>query len=155
MITLPEHSRIWIYQSERAFSPQEEELIQTEMDDFLAEWAAHGQALLAQGVILHHRIIVVALDQNHEAASGCSIDSQVRFIQSLGQKLGVDLMNRQLIHMRQEGDVYGTSMHSVLDQIKSGELSDDTIMFDATASTVGELWKWEKPIRDSWLGSMV
>jgi hypothetical protein len=37
---LPDHSRVWIYQSSRKFSDEEVSVIQEQMDLFLAQWTA-------------------------------------------------------------------------------------------------------------------
>ena len=42
---LPEESKIWIYQSNRKFSDAEFSEIETDLQSFLNEWAAHGTSL--------------------------------------------------------------------------------------------------------------
>src|SRR5665811_853372 len=84
--TLPETSRIWIYQADRSFTSDELEEIQSEMDAFLKDWTAHGSNLKAGYEIRYKRFIVIALDQSQAAASGCSIDASVHFIKNLEKK---------------------------------------------------------------------
>ena len=43
--SLPEESRIWIYQSNRKFSDEEMAEIETALQAFLQNWAAHGTSL--------------------------------------------------------------------------------------------------------------
>ena len=45
--TLPEEARIWIYQSNRKFSDEEVAEIETLVQQFLENWAAHGAGLEA------------------------------------------------------------------------------------------------------------
>ncbi len=43
--TLPDESRIWIYQSSRKFQENEIALITNRLEQFIAQWAAHGKPL--------------------------------------------------------------------------------------------------------------
>ena len=80
---LPENSRIWIYQSNRSFSEIELEDISAKLIVFLQSWSAHGSDLQAGFEIKYKRFIVIALDQEKQSATGCSIDASVQFIQAL------------------------------------------------------------------------
>ncbi len=78
---LPESSRVWIYQANRSLSEQELQEINTKLEDFITQWTAHGANLKASFEIRYKRFIILALDQELNAASGCSIDASVHFIQ--------------------------------------------------------------------------
>ena len=80
---LPDEARIWIYPSNRKMSDEEVEQIKALMADFLQQWTAHGQNLNAGFELPHNRFIVIGLDQSNAAASGCSIDASVHFIQEI------------------------------------------------------------------------
>ena len=45
--SLPQESKIWIYQSNRKFSDQECAEIETNLQVFLQNWSAHGTTLEA------------------------------------------------------------------------------------------------------------
>mgnify|MGYP001155618576 FL=1 len=92
--TLPEHSRVWIYLSDRLFTQEESEIILTEVDAFVSSWKAHQKSLNASGTLILNRFLILAVDENTEAASGCSIDSSVNFVKSIGLRFGVDFFNR-------------------------------------------------------------
>jgi hypothetical protein len=47
MIFSPQ-SKVWIYQSNRQFTPTEVIEIQQKLDDFTAQWQAHGHQLKAK-----------------------------------------------------------------------------------------------------------
>ena len=91
---LPEDSRIWIYQSNRKLTDVEVDFISKEMKAFLTQWTAHGADLEAGFEIKYHRFIVIGLNQANASASGCSIDTSVRFIQHLEKAIGVDLLDK-------------------------------------------------------------
>ncbi|MBL6917046.1 MAG: hypothetical protein ISR37_05480, partial [Balneolaceae bacterium] len=86
--------RIWLYQVNRLLSQEEQDLLNKEMQSFINQWAAHGTPLKSSTQILHNSILVFEVDQNHEAASGCSIDSSVRFVKELGKKYGFNAFDR-------------------------------------------------------------
>ena len=44
---LPDHGRLWVFPASRALSQDEATRCLREVDDFLAEWAAHGAPLRA------------------------------------------------------------------------------------------------------------
>ena len=90
--SLPDHARIWIYPSNRKLSEEEVALVKERTSEFLTQWTAHGTDLTAGFDLPYDRFLVISLNQDQAAASGCSIDASVRFIQSLQEELGVDLL---------------------------------------------------------------
>jgi hypothetical protein len=77
---LPEESKIWIYQSNRKFSDAEFSEIETDLQAFLENWA-HTTSLVSSYQLKYNRFIILAVDQDVQTATGCSIDSSVEFIQ--------------------------------------------------------------------------
>jgi len=95
---LPENfapeSRVWIYQSNRLFTLSEALEIEELINKFAAEWRSHGADVDAYGNLFFGQFVVLMADETRAGVSGCSTDSSVRFIKSLGEKLGVDFFNR-------------------------------------------------------------
>jgi hypothetical protein len=91
---LPEESKIWVYQSNRKFSDTEFSEIESALQAFLENWAAHGTSLVSSYQLKYNRFIILAVDQDVQSATGCSIDASVEFIQSLEQKYKVDLLDK-------------------------------------------------------------
>ncbi len=91
---LPDNARIWIYQSNRKLSDEEVSEAINKTADFLEQWTAHGASLEAGFEIKYSRFIIIGLNQTNASASGCSIDSSVRFIQSLEKSFEVDLLDK-------------------------------------------------------------
>ena len=50
--SLPDDSRVWIYQCNRSFNSIESELITSKVIDFISNWEAHGKPL-SQVMIFH------------------------------------------------------------------------------------------------------
>ena len=59
--SLPDNSRIWIYQSNRKLSEEEVAQITLKTTNFLKKWTAHGANLEAGFEIKYNRFIVLGL----------------------------------------------------------------------------------------------
>jgi len=91
-------SRVWYYLSDRPFDSTESDHIQTKINEFVTvNWKSHGAKLNATGILLHNQLIVLSVDDSSLGASGCSIDSSVKFIKELGTELKVDFFNRMYV----------------------------------------------------------
>jgi hypothetical protein len=99
--TLPDDSRIWIYQANRTLTEDEVSEIETKLTKFIQEWTAHGANLNAGFEIKYKRFIVIALDQERNAATGCSIDASVHFIMQLEKDYDIDLMDKMNVSFKQ------------------------------------------------------
>lgn len=91
---LPEHSRVWLYLADRKLDATEENFLNEKLTEFLGTWAAHNKKLMCDGTLLFSQYLVLAVNEDIESASGCSIDSSVRFVKALGQELNIDFFNR-------------------------------------------------------------
>ena len=94
-------SRIWIYQSNRKFIDSEVKEIEGLLTDFLKSWTAHGSKLQTAFLLKYNRFIIIALNESNVAATGCSIDSCVHFIQELESKYEVNLLDKMNISFKQ------------------------------------------------------
>jgi len=91
---LPDHSRVWLYLADRKLDSTELLFAEEKLQDFLSTWKAHGKSLNCNGTILFSQYLILSVDEDIESASGCSIDSSVRFVKLLGSELNVDFFNR-------------------------------------------------------------
>jgi hypothetical protein len=91
---MPDHSRVWVYQANRPFSTSEIQAIENYLAPALTQWAAHGAGLNASYEIRFQQVIVIAVDETINAASGCSIDASTRWFKEMGAELGVDFFDR-------------------------------------------------------------
>ncbi len=149
--TLPKESRIWIYQSDTKFTDEQEEKIKQDLTSFLTAWTAHGAELNAGFEIKYQRFIIIALDQSQSQASGCSIDSQVRFIISLQEELGVDLLDKMNVTYYQNDRVHYKPLMEFRKMAKDGAVGKNTIVFNNLVTDLGEYEEdWEIPAIDSW-----
>ncbi len=149
--TLPDSSRIWIYQSNRKLSEEEVSSIASKTEDFLKEWTAHGSNLEAGFEIKYNRFIVLGLNQTNASASGCSIDASVHFIQSLEKEFGVDLMDKMNVTFYNGEFIAHKTLADFKKMAKNKSVSPNTIVFNNLVNTKEEYQEhWEVPAKDSW-----
>lgn len=149
--TLPEESRIWIYQSNRKFSDTEIAEIEKDLVEFLNNWSAHGSALEASYQIKYNRFIIIAINQEVHPATGCSIDSSVSFIQNLEKKYEVDLLDKMNVAFKQGEFITYKTLLDFKKLAKEKAVSENTIVFNNLVNTIQE-WNesWEVPAAESW-----
>src|SRR5918993_3853726 len=88
-----DNSKVWIYQSSRLFTLGEALEIEEALDQFSESWLSHGNEVKGWANLLFGQFLVIMADESNTGVSGCSTDSSVRFVKSLGEKYGVDLFN--------------------------------------------------------------
>lgn len=149
--TLPEESRIWIYQSNRKFSDTEIAEIEKDLVEFLTNWSAHGSSLEASYQIKYNRFIIIAINQEVHPATGCSIDSSVSFIQNLEKKYEVDLLDKMNVAFKQGEFITYKTLLDFKKLAKEKAVSENTIVFNNLVNTIQE-WNesWEVPAAESW-----
>jgi len=149
--TLPEYSKIWIYQSNRRFTEEESELISAKTKVFLEQWAAHGTGLRAGFELKYERFIVIAVNQDEQSATGCSIDASVRFIQELEQELRIELLDKMNVAFKQGDFVNFKTLLDFKAMAKSGAIGKKTIVFNNLVTNIAEYNEnWEVPAQESW-----
>lgn len=148
---LPDESRIWIYQSDRKFSDEEVAEIETALQQFVEQWAAHGTGLEASYTVRYNRFIILAVNQESQGATGCSIDASVHFIQQLEQKYSVNLLDKMNVTFRQGEFLTHKPLIDFKKMAKDKSVSANTIVFNNLVNTVGEFNDyWEVPAAESW-----
>lgn len=150
--TLPDTARIWIYQSERRLGSSEIHTISESIMAFTNQWTAHNQTLGASFTILYDQFIVLAVNENINQASGCSIDSSVRFLKTLSEQIGADFFNRTKVAFL-INDIIQTIPHERLSaSLSEGVWNDQSVVFNNTIVTKGELKdNWKIKAGQSWL----
>lgn len=149
--TLPEESRVWIYQANRSFSEQELEEIHDKLNIFIENWTAHGSDLQAGYLIKYKRFIIFGLNQNLNKATGCSIDASVHFIQELEKEYSVDLMDKMNVSYKQGDFVAYKTLVDFKKMAKDKAVSKNTIVFNNLITNIAEFNEnWEVPASESW-----
>lgn len=149
--TLPESSRVWIYQANRSFTDVELDEIKPKLEAFIGQWTAHGANLKASFEVKYKRFIILALDQKMNVATGCSIDESVRFIQQLEQDYNVDLLDKMNVSYKQGEFIAYKTLTDFRKMAKDKAVSPKTIVFNNLVNNKAEyLSDWEVPASESW-----
>lgn len=148
---LPDESKIWIYQSNRKFSDDEMAEIESDLKTFVESWDAHGTGLEASYQLRYNRFIILAVNQDIQPATGCSIDSSVQFIQELEKKYNVDLLDKMNVTFKLGEHIAHKPLVEFKKMAKEKAVSANTIVFNNLVNTVGEWHEyWEVPAHESW-----
>jgi len=146
-------ARVWVYQANRSFSEVELEEIKAKLSNFITQWTAHGSNLEAAFHIKYKRFIIIAVDQEKQMATGCSIDASVHFIQQLEKEYNVDLMDKMNVSYKQGEYVAYKDLKAFRKMAKDRAVTGNTIVFNNLVATKAEfLENWEVPARESWHG---
>lgn len=145
------NSRVWLYQSSRLLQGDEVQEIEQKLDLFAKEWVSHSQALKADAKILHNRFILLMVDESQAGASGCSIDTSVRFMQGLGSQYNIDFFDRMNFAYMENELVKTAHKDEFSELYQQGKITDNTIVFNNLVKDVKELEeKWKVPLHESW-----
>ena len=147
---LPDESRIWVYQAERELTLEEQQLVLQVSRTFIDQWATHGQPLIGSCQVKDRYFIIIAVD-DRQLPSGCSIDASVGLIRDLGNKLGVDLFGRTNVPLWVDNKVVTSPLAELKQLMKSGNISQDTLLINTLVEQKGSLSDWKVPLRESWL----
>ena len=145
-------SRVWVYQSNRSFSPAEASEIRNALKAFADNWKSHGDPVKAAGYLLFDQFIVLMADETQTGVGGCSTDSSVRFLKELEQEFQVRLFDRTNLAFVINDKVQTISLDEVDEALQKGTITPDTPYFNNVVLTKEELQsKWILPVKDSWL----
>ncbi|MDJ0645440.1 MAG: ABC transporter ATPase [Flavobacteriaceae bacterium] len=148
---LSDNSRVWIYQSGRQFTSEEIKKVSERLQEFIRGWKAHGADLKASFQIKYNQFIILAVDENHGGATGCSIDASVHTIQELEKELDVDLMNKMKVSFKDGENINTVSMQHFKEFAKQDKIKADTLVFNNMVTSKAEFESaWEVAASQSW-----
>ncbi|HKP77447.1 MAG TPA: hypothetical protein VJT67_18090 [Longimicrobiaceae bacterium] len=151
---MPNDARLWVFAAPRPLGEQESDALLERVDAFLERWAAHGAPVLGARDFLHGRFLMVAADERATGVSGCSIDSLFHALAGVEADLGADLRRSGSLVFYRDGDgaLRSAERAEFRRLAAAGEVGDDTVVFDNTVATVGDVrtGRWETRFRDAW-----
>jgi hypothetical protein len=149
--SLEDTSKIWIYQSNREFSENEVAEISHNLENFIGAWKRHGDDLKASYQIKYNQFIVIAVDENFNEVSGCSIDASVNLIKRFEQKFSVDLTNKLNISFKDNHNINVVSMSDFQNYAKQQKITSNTVVFNNMITNKGDFKQhWEVTADKSW-----
>lgn len=151
---LADHSRVWIYQSNRPFIEREEAEINEQLHQFYSHWEAHGAPVKGWAKLLFRQFIVIIADETNVQVSGCGTDASVRVVKSIELQYEVNMFDRMMLTFLVKGKAEMLPLNQIPYAIEKGYISTDTPMFNNLVNTKVELMNnWLIPIKDSWLAA--
>ena len=149
---MPMNSRVWMYQANRALTPDEVAAMRLKLYEFCEQWNAHGAGLQSSFSIMYDRFIALLVNEEQAKASGCSIDSSVHIIKELGEQFNIDFFDRLTItYLDENGKLADAKGPNFKEVLKSQSDPESTIVFNNMVGSKRELeTDWEVPVINSW-----
>jgi len=151
-----DNSRVWVYQSSRAFSVSETLEIENLLQNFSKEWCSHGDSVQGYANLFFGQFIIIMADETNIKVGGCSTDSSVRMIKNLEQDYNVELLDRQMLAFIIKERIQLVPLEDLNFAIENESVNFDTLYFNNTILTKKELLsKWIIPVKHSWLAGRI
>jgi hypothetical protein len=148
---LPDQSRVWVYQANRPLLADEIEQISSFLMNEMNAWAAHVAPLNASFEIRFNQVVIVAVNEDVNQASGCSIDASTHWFKSLGEMLHIDFFDRQIAKIQGE-QISLIPITSIKDLILSANLLEEDFIIPPQTSDLNQYRnQWLQTVRESWL----
>ena len=154
---LPGDARVWVFGAAGDLDAPASDRLLHAVDDFLAQWTAHGAPLVCGRDWRDDRFLAVGVDRSTAGASGCSIDGLFRTLARLEPELGTKLLGAGRVFYRDAtAQVRAATRAAFAELARTGDVSPDTPVFD-TALTTAEDWRarFERPARESWHADLI
>ena len=143
---LPSHSKVFIYQSNKELNNKELSQIKNLLTDFSTNWQTHGKPV-CNSFKLFNYFICFFVDESSYSTSGCSLDSMVGLVKSIGVKFNIDFFNRNNIAFIDNMQTKLLSINDFKDLIHL-----DMIVYNNLVKTKSEFESsWKSPVQDTWL----
>lgn len=155
--SLPDSSCVWVYGSDRPLAGPAAEKLLAATDDFLSGWKAHGTDLVSARHWSDEHFLTIAVDQEQEGASGCSIDVLFRTLKALEKEVGAQLVTSGLVYFRDRGGKIRAVTRDAFGELAAkGEVDGGTEVFDLSVITLGE-WRarFRSRAADSWHAALI
>ena len=152
----PDASRVWIYVAAKPITSSQLTEINQVLEDFAERWTAHNQALKAYAKVHDEHFVVLMVDETQAGASGCSIDTSVRFIQQLEQDYQLVLLDRMIFAYQKDHKAITVNAEELATLYRNGEIEDRTLVYNPLIQRKSDFEsKWLIPLEDSWHKRMV
>ncbi len=150
----PDSSRVWVFQSNRAFIEKEQIEINEQLEQFYTQWTAHGAAVKAWAKVIFGQFIVLMADESEVSVGGCSTDASTRMLKSIERQYSVSLFDRMSITFLRNGKAEMLPYEQIQYALDKGFINTQTYIFNNLVYTKAALLQdWLVPLKNSWLAS--
>ena len=155
--SLPDDARLWVFAASEPVTGDRAAMLLNAVDEWLAEWKAHGEPLECARDWRDDRFLAIGVDQSTAGASGCSIDALFRVFKELQASGGPSMLGGGRVFYRgPHNAVVSQSRAEFAKSASSGEVGPETPVFDTSVATAGDYRRsFEKSARDSWHGELL
>ncbi len=151
-IEIDNQAKAWVYTSNQEFTESQVADIEKYAQVFLSQWDSHGKLVKGAFQIINNRFIAIFADTEGDTMCGRAQDGSVKFIQELEQILGLQLMDRMLVAINQNGKIETLPFIELRRKLNSEEIPSSTLFYNGLITSKAEfLSDWERPIEGSWL----
>jgi predicted phosphohydrolase len=141
-----------VYPAERKLSSDEVNAISNWLMSFTEQWAAHNEPLKSSFMVKDEHFIVLAVDEQHNEASGCSIDTSARTLQMISEKTGIDFFTRTNVAFWINNTVQLVRAAELSRKRDEGLWDANSLMCNTAVLTVGDLKaNWLVRASETWL----
>lgn len=149
--SLPDTSRVWIYQADREFTEFEVKQITERLMKFVEDWRRHGEDLKASFKIEYNQFLVLSVDENYNDVSGCSIDASVHLLREFEKEFDLDLFNKMNVSFKDGENVNTVSLKDFKTYVKLEKINADTVVFNNLIQSKADFESaWEVEASKSW-----
>lgn len=150
--SLPKNSRIWIFPSSKEIDIHKKSKIKERLVKFISDWTSHNKNIQAGFELPYNRFIVIALNQNLQNASGCSIDSLMNIIQIFEKEFDLILLDRMNVLYRDKNrKIEYLTLKDFVKMVKYKSINSSTTVFNNLVINKEEYMDlWEVPAINSW-----
>ncbi|MDA0312688.1 MAG: hypothetical protein O2992_11300 [Gemmatimonadetes bacterium] len=151
---LPGHGQLWVFPATSELSDEQSARFMEAVDGFLDVWAAHGVPLTSARELRDNRFVLIGVDLDAEAPSGCSIDALVNQLKGLGSELGVSLIDHSPVWFRDGDEIHSVGRSEFRRLAGEESVAPDTTVFDTTLTRIASLRAGllERPASETWHG---
>jgi len=150
------HSRVWIYQSNRPFTKPEMLHIEEHLGNRILEWEFQDTRLQSHVIVLFQQFIIVMVDQPATQNSSSYAANLIGLIKEIDEDCRVTLSDRQMLAFIIQDRIQLMPLTMVNDAIEKDLVTPETLYFNNTVLTKEELLNsWIIPLKDSWLSNRI
>ena len=150
-------ARLFVYTSNDFLSSTQAVEFQNYLQDFIDDWKAHGAMLNASFKLIANRVLIIVVDEKAQTATGCSIDSLNRHLQSSG----IDWFARNwVLHNSTSPSLEGSwsvcDLHEFHEKCRNGAISKEEYIINTTVLTIEEMREnLVQKVFESWHNQML
>ena len=147
------HNYLWILSFEHNLSEEEQKTVLEVLDRFSENWTSHDKPVQSTYNILHDRFLIIT-GSTEEEVTGCTHDRVTRLMKRF-EKRDIHMAPRANVFYKQDGIVLDCDRATFIEQYKTGEITDDTLVYNTTLIKPQELENFEVPLKECWHKQLV